>query len=68
MEKVNGFRVVVGEYKNKEYRHEIGVSGTLRMAKRVESGVNINLNHSEFYTFIEQVENGEVVNVIEEDY
>lgn len=68
METKDGFRVVVGEYDNEEYRHEIGVSTTLRMAKKAESGVNINLNDSKFYTFIEQLEDGKVIGIIEEEY
>lgn len=60
-EKETRYRVVVRDYENEDYRQERGVHRGLKMAKQDERTVNNTLNHSQFYTFIEHLENGEVV-------
>jgi hypothetical protein len=50
------FHVVVKSYSNKEYRDVITSSPeSERIAERIERGVNINLNHDEYYTELEEV-------------
>jgi hypothetical protein len=62
------YRVVIKQYGNKDYREEFELHPSLRMAEKVERGVSINLNHNDYYTFIEQVKNGKIIDVIENKF
>ena len=46
------YTVVIRQYEDDEIINEIPCQGAIRNAERVERGVNINLNHEEYYTEI----------------
>lgn len=49
------WKVVIYEKATKKVEHEIECSSdSYRAAERVERGVNINLNHKDYYTLIEK--------------
>jgi len=49
------FKVVMKSYKNDEIIKEFEPCTTEIVAERLERGVNINLNHDEYYTEIVEV-------------
>lgn len=50
------YHVVVKSFKDKDYREQITTEPRMqRGAERTERGVNINLNHAEYYTELELV-------------
>ena len=50
------FELVIRSYKDPEYRHSIAKRERKSQLYRIEGGVNVNLNHEEFFTVIEAVE------------
>lgn len=54
MEKTPKFRVVVKSYNDENFCDVIGTNKTERQADRIEDGININLNHDEYYVVIEE--------------
>ncbi|AWD93081.1 hypothetical protein HSE3_gp129 [Bacillus phage vB_BceM-HSE3] len=51
------YHVVIKSYKDKKYREQItSEPKPERLATKLERGVNINLNHDEYYTELEFVE------------
>ena len=50
------YTLVIKSYNNPDYRHVIASRPTKEQLARTEDGANINLNHSEFYTEIEDPE------------
>lgn len=49
------FKVLIKSYINDEVIEEFKSYATEREAERLERGVNINLNHDEYYTEIVEV-------------
>lgn len=49
-------------YETGEPTHEVDVTGmSERQIDKVDSGMNINLNHSEFYTLVAEIEDRELI-------
>jgi hypothetical protein len=52
-------RLVILSYEDPTYRHVIAERETEASLARISAGVNINLNHDEFFTEIEEVDGDE---------
>lgn len=53
------FKLVIKNYDDPTYEHVIGQRPTAAELDRIEDGVNINLNHEDFYTEIVEVDDDE---------
>jgi hypothetical protein len=53
------YRLVILSFEDRSYRHVVSERPTAEALDRIENGVNINLNHDEFYTEIEEVDGDE---------
>lgn len=54
MKKTPTFRVVVKSHKDTEFCQVIGTNKTEKQADRLEDGLNINLDHDEYYVVVEE--------------
>ena len=61
------YTVVIKSYSDKTYEERFEPQQNKRTAESTERGVNINLNHDEYYTIIEVTEDGKVVDMIENE-
>lgn len=52
-------RVVIRNFQEKGYREEFNLHSSKHIVEKIENGLNINLNHDEFYTEIETVQTEE---------
>ena len=50
------YELVILSHDDPSYRHVISKRGTERELVKTEDGVNINLNHEKYCTFIEEVD------------
>lgn len=48
------YTLVIKSYTDENYRHVIATRSMKEQLARSEDGVNINLNHADFYTTIEE--------------
>jgi hypothetical protein len=49
------YQLVIKSYKHDDYAHVVAVRETEGELVRVEDGANINLDHANYYTMIEEV-------------
>lgn len=53
MEPSNEYTLVIKSYEDKDYRHVVATRPTAEELDRIENGVQINMNHLDYYTEIE---------------
>jgi hypothetical protein len=53
---MSNFNLVIKNYNDPTYEHVVATRPTAAGLERIEDGVNINLNHDEFYTEIVEVD------------
>jgi len=60
--------VTIKSHEDNAYNREFDPITSLRMAQKVENGLNINLNHDKFYTMIKVFKEGKLIKELEREY